>query len=676
MTYEEAVSYIETQGWSKTRLGLERTRELLARLGNPQKKLKFVHVAGSNGKGSCCAMTASVLQAAGLTTGLYISPHLVDFCERMSVNGVQISHGELTDLTARVAYEADAMEDHPSQFELSTAIAMLYFLKHDCDIVVLEVGMGGRLDSTNVIDAPEVAVIMNIGLEHTEFLGNTLGEIAEQKAGIIKPGASAVSYGNVPEVLQVIEKTCHENNVNLRVADFPALVAKTASFAGQKFTYRGKEYFIPLAGAHQLKNAAVVLEIVDALRERGFAISDDAVHTGLKNTVWPARGELLSKEPFFLLDGGHNPQCAGVLADMLKEYLPGEQVVFLIGLLRDKDRAAILSAVDPYAASYVCLTPDSDRAMPAEELAEEIRTETRKNAVSCPDIISGISTALETGGKAVAFGSLYMAGFIRKEFPYGLKKFLRKQCMKARRALTPSQRAEYSHVIAECLKALPEVQQAHAILSYLAAPDEVDLREFNAWAVSEGKKVCYPVCRNERHTADHDISGQRPATMESDISLQGSASADGDISRQRDLAGGEGTLHVMDAYIPADPEAIEQGPYGIWSPIVGRSVKVSPEDIDLILLPCVGFDSKGGRLGHGAGYYDRYLERTGLSAGRAESEQTPDRRSRTAQHAKPVTVLVAFEAQRLASCPMDAGDVPVQMAVTETGVFKTNVRLA
>ena len=185
MTYEEAVSYIETQGWSKTRLGLSRTRELLSRLGDPQKDLKFVHVAGSNGKGSCCAMTASVLQAAGFRTGLYISPHLTDFCERMSVNGLYISHDELAEYTARVASEADAMADHPSQFEISTAIAMLYFRAKQCDIVVLEVGMGGRLDSTNVIDSPEVACIMNIGLEHTEFLGKTLPEIAAQKAGII-----------------------------------------------------------------------------------------------------------------------------------------------------------------------------------------------------------------------------------------------------------------------------------------------------------------------------------------------------------------------------------------------------------------------------------------------------------------------------------------------------------
>lgn len=598
LTYEEAVSYIETQGWSKTRLGLSRTRELLSRLGDPQKDLKFVHVAGSNGKGSCCAMIASVLQETGYRTGLYISPHLVDFCERMSVDGVYISHDELAEYTARVAAEADAMEDHPSQFEISTAIAMLYFSAKKCGIVVLEVGMGGRLDSTNVIDAPEVACIMNIGLEHTEFLGKTLPEIAAQKAGIIKPGCSVVSYECAPEVMQVIEDTCHENNVTLRVADFSALHSKAASFAGQDFSYRGGDYHISLAGAHQLKNAAVVLEIAQALRERGWKLPEEAVKKGLAEARWPARGELLFKEPFFLLDGGHNPQCAGVLRDMLREYLPGEKVVFLIGLLKDKDRKAIYDVIAPFAESFVCLTPDSDRAMAGEDLAAEIRTLTGKEAAACPDISSGILTALETGQRVVAFGSLYMAGFIRDAFPAALKRFLRKRSIAARRALTEEQRAGYSRIICEKLKSLPEVQKASCIFSYLAAPDEADLREFNAWAVSRGKKVCYPV-----------------------------SSPDG----------------TMDAYVPSNPEAIEQGPFGIWSPIVEKSELVSPEEIELIIAPCVGFDAAGNRLGHGAGYYDRYLT----------------------QAAGAKTVLVAFEAQRLAACPVDSYDVPVEKIITE-----------
>ena len=204
MTAQEAISYIESQTWSTTRLGLERTRELLSALGDPQKSLKFVHVAGSNGKGSTCAMLDAILRRAGYTVGLYISPYIQDFCERMQVNGENIPPEILADITELVRRAADAMEDHPSQFELSTAIAMEYFRRQSCDIVVLEVGMGGALDSTNAIDAPEVAVITNIGLEHTEYLGDTLEKIAATKAGIIKPGCSCVCYDGAQEVTAVI----------------------------------------------------------------------------------------------------------------------------------------------------------------------------------------------------------------------------------------------------------------------------------------------------------------------------------------------------------------------------------------------------------------------------------------------------------------------------------------
>lgn len=660
MTYSEAVDYIETQGWSTTRLGLSRTRELLQRLGNPQKKLRFVHVAGSNGKGSCCAMTASVLRAAGLTTGLYISPHLVDFCERMSVNGQEISHEELAEITARVAGEADAMEDHPSQFELSTAIAMLFFREKNCDIVVLEVGMGGRLDSTNAIDAPEVAVIMNIGLEHTEYLGNTLPEIAAQKAGIIKPGCSAVFYGNVPEVLEVICDTCDKCGVNLRTADFDSLSVKTASFSGQTFIYKGREYFIPLAGAHQAKNAAVVLEIVSALRERGFSISEEAVRAGLGKAVWPARGELLSESPFFLLDGGHNPQCASVLSAMLKEYLPGEEVVFLIGLLRDKDRKTILETLSPVAASFICLTPESDRAMPAEELAAEIRQETGKSAVACDSVSSGIALALGTDEKVVAFGSLYLAGYIRTAFFPALKKHLRKRCTEARRDLLPAERAEKSHAICEQLKSLPSVQQAKCIFSYLAAPDEVNLREFNAWAVSQGKRVCFPVCASNPKGATEIGGHSKRGNTKSGANLDKGGSESGESPQEENSLEGAD----MDAYIPENPEAIEQGPFGIYAPVVSRAEKVLPEEIDLILLPCVGFDAGGGRLGHGAGYYDRYLLRLGYRNPSEEGTET----GRDVR--RPAALLVAFEAQKLQRCPMDVHDVPVQAALTEKNLYK------
>ena len=248
MTDREAISYIENFGWSTTRLGLERTRELLASLGNPQKGLKFIHVAGSNGKGSTCAMLDAILRRAGFRTGLYTSPYIQDFCERIRVDGENIPGPALARITERVSALADRMADHPSQFELVTAVAMEYFAERQCDIVVLEVGMGGALDSTNVIDAPEVAVITNIGLEHTEYLGSTLSEIAAAKAGIIKPGCACVCYDSVPEVIDVVKAVCKEKNVPLTIADFSR--AKTLSYDldGQRFLRNGNCYRLNLLG--------------------------------------------------------------------------------------------------------------------------------------------------------------------------------------------------------------------------------------------------------------------------------------------------------------------------------------------------------------------------------------------------------------------------------------------
>ena len=259
MTPKEAIEYIENYTWSTTRLGLERTQELLRRLGDPQKKLKFVHVAGSNGKGSTCAMLASVLREAGYRTGMYTSPHVLCFEERLQVNGRYIAGQDLADLTERVRVEADAMEDHPSQFELVTAIAMLYFLEQGCDIVVLEVGLGGALDSTNAIDAPEVAVITNIGLEHTEYLGNTLEEIALNKGGIIKAGADVVCYDSAPEVVSVIRQLCGVWNARFRLVDFLSVRPLSHDLSGESFEWEGLTLNVPLLGDYQLHNAATTL---------------------------------------------------------------------------------------------------------------------------------------------------------------------------------------------------------------------------------------------------------------------------------------------------------------------------------------------------------------------------------------------------------------------------------
>lgn len=400
MTYDEALEYINTFGWNKTKPGLERTRELLKKLGNPQDKLRFVHVAGTNGKGSTCAMLEAVLRTQGYKTGFYPSPFIQDFRERIQVSGKMIPKADVARLAQMVARAADSIDDHPTQFELITALGMLYFMEQRCDIVILEVGMGGMYDSTNVINAPETAVICNIGLDHTEYLGDTIEEIAWNKCGIIKHGASVVSYDNVPDVMKVISDTCEREKCRLyRAADeLPS-------------------YEISLIGSHQKNNERTVLATIRALRDRGWNISDASIKQGLASTVWPARFEVLREKPKFILDGGHNPQCAQALVKTLDEYMPGERVVFITGMLKDKAYREVIDILMPYAEEFITLTPDSPRAMQADELAGVIeRCGGRAHPVS--DAGTAIAEAYKTGLPTVAFGSLYMAGDIRNEFCY------------------------------------------------------------------------------------------------------------------------------------------------------------------------------------------------------------------------------------------------------------------
>ncbi len=413
MTYEEALAYLENYTWSKTRLGLGRTRELTAKLGDPQKKLRFVHVAGSNGKGSTCAMTASILQAAGYKTGLYISPYIQTFCERIQINGENIPEHRLAEVTEKLREAAETMEDHPSWFEMVTAVAFQYYLEENCDIVVLEVGMGGEFDSTNVIDAPEVAVLTNIGLEHTEYLGNTIEEIARTKSGIIKPGCRVVSYDNVPEVKAIISEVAKENGAPLVFADPSGIRLVSRDLDGQVFDWEGKTYRLPLHGEHQLKNASVVMEIVRELREQGWDISDEAVRRGLAEVKWPARFQILSRDPLFILDGGHNPQCAEAMTESLDALLPGQKVDFLLGILADKDYTQMIDILGPYAASFHCIAPENERALGVEALADTIRARGFETYAynDLDEAIRAVLSSAEVNRRpSVCFGSLYLAG--------------------------------------------------------------------------------------------------------------------------------------------------------------------------------------------------------------------------------------------------------------------------
>ncbi len=415
MNYEEARAYLENYTWSKSRNGLVRMKELMNRLGDPHKGLRFVHVAGSNGKGSTCAMLASVLKVAGYRTGLYISPHIEDFRERIQLNGENIPEDRLTEITGRLRSAVESMEGHPSWFEMVTAVAFCYFLEEKCDIVVLETGMGGEFDCTNIIDAPEAAVLTNIGLEHREFLGDTLKEIAGTKSGIIKPGCIAVAYDNQPEVRAVIERKARECAVPLVFAD-PSEVRLTGrNLDGQKFEWKGGEYHLPLHGEHQLRNVSVVLETVRALRMQGWIIPDEAVRQGLADVHWPARFEILSRKPLFILDGGHNKQCAQAAAESIREYLPDDKVTLLIGIQEHKDYMGVLDTLLPVTEKCCCVTPPGGKGLPAAELAEIIIGR-GVPAVSFESISEAVRCCMDEDNPVLAFGSLYTAGEIRTEY--------------------------------------------------------------------------------------------------------------------------------------------------------------------------------------------------------------------------------------------------------------------
>lgn len=414
MTANEAIAYIHSVCWKGSVPGLSRTEELLRRMGDPQKKLKFIHIVGTNGKGSTAAMLSSVLQKAGYRTGLYTSPYIFRFHERMQVNGQEISDEALAEITEFVRPLADSMTDSPTEFELVTAIAMEFFHREQTDIVVLEAGMGGSLDSTNIIPAPEVAVICNIGLDHTEYLGNTLSAIAETKAGILKPGCDCVLYPSDPEVESVVRQKCRDTGVALHPADFDAIMPVSRDLDGQTFHWNDeKDLKIPLLGRHQLFNTSVVLKTLEVLQTRDWHITTAHIRQGLAETRWPGRFEVLGKNPLFLVDGGHNPQCMAALVENIRDYLSQKDLTILTGVMADKDTSSMFPPLLPYACRFVTVTPDNPRAMDSKDLADYLRG-LGADATSCGSVAEGVAVSIakakDHGGAVLACGSLYMVG--------------------------------------------------------------------------------------------------------------------------------------------------------------------------------------------------------------------------------------------------------------------------
>ena len=416
MNAEQAIAYIHSVCWKGSVPGLERTQELLKKMGNPEKKLKFVHIAGTNGKGSTAAMTASILRKAGYRTGLYTSPYIYRFHERIQVDGVEISDEDLAEITQYVKPLADSMAQSPTEFELVCCIAFEYFYRRKCDIVVLEVGMGGAWDATNVIQVPEVAVITNIGLDHTEYLGDTVEKIAETKSGIFKPHGHAVVYRSTPSVEAVFERVCKEREVSLRKADFASLKLKKHTLEGQVFDCGSrKNLVLPLLGDHQLHNASVVLSIADTLIAEGWKISEQNIYDGIRDVRWPGRFDIVCRKPLFIIDGGHNPQCIEALVRNIQDYLAGKRVIALTGVLADKDYADMYKPVMPLVDRFVCITPPNPRKLEAAQLARYLRQAGAK-AQASGSILDGVKTAMDLAGEdgmVLCFGSLYSIGGIR-----------------------------------------------------------------------------------------------------------------------------------------------------------------------------------------------------------------------------------------------------------------------
>ena len=419
MSVEETLEYIHSVKWRGSKPGLERTRELLKALGNPEKSLKFVHIAGTNGKGSTAACIAAVLQRAGYKTGLYTSPYIQVFNERMQVDGDNISDAELTRLVDEIRPFADAMADSPTEFELITALAMRYFQSQVCDIVVLEVGMGGELDSTNVIETPEAAVITLIGHDHVKELGPTLKDIAEAKAGIIKNGGDVVIYGGDPEVEAVFEFISSERGARLRKADFSRVKLLQLSLDCVRFELAPYgEIKLPLVGAYQPLNAAVAVTALEILREKGYGISDEDIVFGLAAVRWPGRFEILGREPVFIIDGAHNPQGIGATADSLRRHFGERRITFIVGVMADKDADAMMGLIAPLAESFIAVRPANPRAMEAQALADLL---SRFNVpVSYYESIAeGVAAAIDRAGKKgviCALGSLYFSADRREAY--------------------------------------------------------------------------------------------------------------------------------------------------------------------------------------------------------------------------------------------------------------------
>lgn len=418
MLYEEARVYLDHVSKYGSVLGLDSIKNLLEELGNPQNDLRFIHIAGTNGKGSILAYVSTVLKEAGYRTGRYISPTVMDYMERFQINGEYMQQEELGELTEQVKDAAERIEQRgeavPTVFEQETAISFLFFKKHRCDFVVLETGLGGNLDATNIVEKKEVCVFANISKDHMGFLGENLEQIAENKAGIIKPGAVVVTGIQCEEVETVLKRKASEEGCKICEVQKSDIVEEALSLEVQRFSYKDrKEIEISLLGVNQIENAAVAIEVIEALRQKGYQISEEALREGLKKTVWPGRFTVAHREPLILIDGAHNEDAARRLSENLNRYLPGKRFVAIMGVFKDKEFPEIIENTKDCIDHVLAIElPDKERTLSGTDLVEAWKKHKIK-AETVPSMKDAIDQALSMAGTEkgiLIYGSLSYLG--------------------------------------------------------------------------------------------------------------------------------------------------------------------------------------------------------------------------------------------------------------------------
>ncbi len=429
MTYNQAIDYIMSRRKFQKSNGHERIERLLELLGDPHKKLKFIHVVGTNGKGSVSTALSYILRNAGYKTGLFTSPYIVEFGERIQINNTYISHEVISELTSLIKEKTDLMEKedlYPTVFEVTTALALLYFAKEGCDIVILEAGIGGEHDSTNVIPAPLECIFMSISLDHTEMLGDTIEKIATEKSGIIKKGSAVISYpdtgadfGFIPqckEAADVIRDKCDLEGCNFYQPETDKLQIIRSDIYGSEFYYDGIKIKTRLCGAHQIANMITAVTAARKLCNFGYCVGEQSIKDGIYDFTIPGRMEIASDSPLTILDGGHNEGCLRALRSMAETYLKDKKITLLMSFMKDKDYTSALSIIAPMAENIIFTQTDAIRGESPEVLAENAKPYC-KNIICCQNSDEAYSQALSLtseDGALIVTGSFYLVSDIRK----------------------------------------------------------------------------------------------------------------------------------------------------------------------------------------------------------------------------------------------------------------------